>query len=91
MSRSDAARVKRDYPRSLPRAEWPIADQTAWKDACRPGSRLIRGGAGSYLAEVSRQDFAQRYGAFLGFLQRTGQLRADMPPAAQVTPVNVEA
>jgi integrase len=89
MSTSDAA--KREYPRSLPRTEWPIADQKAWKDAFRPGSRLNRGGAGSYLAEVSRQDFAQRYGAFLGFLQRTGQLGQDTPPAAQVTPVNVEA
>ena len=32
------------------------------------------GGAASYLAEVSRDDFARRYGAFLGFLQRTGRL-----------------
>ena len=89
MSTSDAA--KREYPRSLPRTEWPIADQKAWKDAFRPGSRLNRGGAGSYLAEVSRQDFAQRYGAFLGFLQRKDRLDRHQPAAAQVTPRNVEA
>ena len=85
------AKSKREYPRSLPLSEWPVADQQAWNDAFRPGSRLIRGGAGSYLAEVSRRDFAQRYGAFLGFLQRAGQLRHNMPPAAQVTSANVEA
>jgi site-specific recombinase XerD len=85
------AKSKREYPRSLPLSEWPVADQQAWNDAFRPGSRLIRGGAGSYLAQVSRQDFAQRYGAFLGFLQRADQLRHDMPPAAQVTSTNLEA
>jgi integrase len=85
------ANSKREYPRSLPLSEWPVADQQAWNDAFRPGSRLIRGGAGSYLAQESRQDFAQRYGAFLGFLQRAGQLRHDMPPATRVTSTNVEA
>jgi hypothetical protein len=39
----------------------------------------------------SRADFAQRYGAFLGFLQRSGRLRPDTETAAQVTLPNVEA
>lgn len=76
-------------PRSLPIREWPKADRTAWEEACRPGHRFKPGGAASYLAEVSRQDFASRYGAFLGFLQRTGRLDLQAAAAAQVTPSNV--
>jgi integrase len=81
----------RERPRSLPLSEWPDADRRAWGAACRPGSRLKPGGAASYLAQVSRDDFAQRYGAFLGFLQRTGRLDRDAAAAAQVTLPNVEA
>ena len=83
--------VRREHPRSLPVHEWPDADRRAWEDACRPGSRLKPGGAASYLAQVSRDDFARRYGAFLGFLQRNGRLERDAAAAAQVTPSNVEA
>jgi integrase len=78
-------------PRSLAISEWPDADRQAWDQACRPGSRLKPGGAGTYLAQESRDDFARRYGAFLAFLQRTGRLKPDAHPAAQVTPSNVEA
>jgi integrase/recombinase XerD len=77
-------------PRSLPVAEWPEADRQAWSDACKPGSRLRSGGAAAYLAEVSRDDFARRYGAFLGFLQRKGELDPCAASAALVTPTNVE-
>jgi integrase len=52
--------------------------------------RLRKGGAASRYAEVSREDFARRYGAFLGFLQRSGLLDPSAGPAAQVTPQNVE-
>jgi integrase len=79
-------------PRSLLVHEWPDADRRAWDDACRPGSRLKPGGVASYLAEVSRDDFSRRYGAFLGFLQRSGRLERDVGAAAtQVTLANVEA
>jgi hypothetical protein len=78
-------------PRSLPVREWPDADRRAWEGACRPGSRLKPGGAANYLAPVSREDFARRYGAFLGFLQRTGRLDCHADAAAQVTSPNVEA
>jgi integrase len=81
----------RDHPRSLPVNEWPDADRRAWEDACRPGARLKPGGAASYLAPVSREDFAKRYGAFLGFLQRTGRLDRSAALAARVTSSNVEA
>ena len=77
-------------PRSLPISEWPEADRQAWEAACRPGVRLRPGGSASYLAEVSREDFARRYGAFLGFLQRRGNLDLNAAAAAQVTPSNVE-
>ena len=39
---------------------------------------------------MSREDFARRYGAFLGFLQRSGTARFKAAAAAQVTPSNVE-
>jgi integrase len=77
--------------RSLPVQEWPLADQRAWGEACRPGVRLKPGGRASYLAEVSRKDFANRYGAFLGFLQRSGKLKLKAPVAAQVTASSVKA
>jgi integrase len=80
-----------DYPRSLPVGEWPEADRRAWEAACRPGSRLKPGGAASHLAEVSRDDFARRYGAFLGFLQRSARFDRGAAAATQVTLSNVEA
>jgi integrase len=80
-----------DYPRSLSVSEWPEANRRAWETACRPGSRLKPGGVASYLAEVSRDDFARRYGAFLGFLQRTNRLEQHAGAATQVTLPNVQA
>jgi integrase len=77
-------------PRSLPIHEWPDADRLAWEDACRPGTRLKPGGTACYLAEVSREDVARRYGAFLGFLERSGRLRRNLDAAAQVTSSNAE-
>jgi integrase len=77
-------------PRSLPVHEWPAADQRAREEACRPGSRFKPGACACYLAEVSREDFWRRYGAFLGFLQRTGGLNMSAAAAEQVTPANVD-
>jgi len=88
---SSLIKPDREHPRSLPVQEWPEADRRAWDDACRPSSRLKPGGSASYLAQVSRDDFARRYGAFLGFLQRTGRLERGMSAAAQATQANVEA
>jgi integrase len=79
------------YPRSLPVSEWPDADRRAWEEACRPSLRLKPGGVASHLAEVSRNDFARRYGAFLGFLWRSCRLESYAGAAAQVTLANVEA
>ena len=51
-----------------------MADRTAWEVACRPGMRLTRGGAASYIRAVTQNDLAKRYGYFLDFLSRSGQL-----------------
>jgi len=82
--------ASRAIHRSLSVNEWPYADRSAWQEACRPSCRLKPGGHASYLGEVSREDFARRYGAFLGFLQRTGKLDLEAGPAAKVTAANVE-
>src|SRR5215475_2465464 len=84
-------KTARERLRSLLVHEWPDADRRAWEDACRPGLRFKPGGSASYLAPVSRDDFARRYGAFLGFLQRTNRLDQHVCATAQVTVPNVEA
>jgi integrase len=76
---------------SLPLERWPLADRLAWEAACWPGVRLQRGGAASQLKPVSRRDYESRYGVFLGFLDRTRRLQANLPAAAHVTPANVDA
>jgi site-specific recombinase XerD len=81
----------RERPRSLLVREWPVAHQRAWEEACRPRSRLKPGGSASYLAPVSLDSFARRYGAFLAFLKRKGLLDQYAAAATQVTPTNVAA
>jgi site-specific recombinase XerD len=77
--------------RSLPPSEWPSADKGEWERACRPGVRLKPGGRASHFAEASLKDFASRYGAYLGFLQRRGILNPNAAAAGQVTKANVRA
>jgi integrase len=89
-AKTSKARVM-EAPRSLPVSEWPVTDQEVWTAACRPGSRFRPGGGASRYAEASRNDFANRYGAFLGFQQRRGCLDLSAAAAAQVTPANVHS
>jgi len=77
--------------RSLPIHEWPDGDRKAWEEACRPGVRLRPGGRASHFAEASLKDFTNRYGAYLGSLQRRGILNLKAVAAAQVTRANVKA
>jgi site-specific recombinase XerD len=77
--------------RSLSILEWPAAHRAAWEEACRPAIRLKPGGSASHLGPISRQDIANRYGAFLGFLQRRRLLDMEALPGSQVTQDNVEA
>jgi integrase len=81
----------RSSVRSLPVELWPIADRTAWQDACRPSVRLKRGGAANHLRAVTQHDLAKRYGLFLDSLLRLGRLDLDAGGGAQVTPDNVKA
>src|SRR6266852_2747630 len=76
--------------RSLPLQLWPAADKNAWQAACRPSTRLKRGGAGSHLKLVTQNDLAQRYGYFLDFLSRSDWLDPNAGPGAHVTPEYVE-
>jgi integrase len=86
--RPDKMAVK--APRSLPLQEWPPADRQAWEVACRPGTRLKRGGRGSRYKQESLNDFVQRYGAFLGSVQRRGVLNQSAASAEHSTLANVE-
>jgi site-specific recombinase XerD len=75
--------------RSLPVAQWPEADRSAWAAACRPAERLKRGGAASHMKDVTRRDLARRYGYFLDHVQRTEGLDLNAGAAALVTPSRV--
>lgn len=77
--------------RSLKPHEWPVTDQRSWAEACRPGGRLTRGGEASHLKPVTRKDLAVRYGQFLGFLGRTGQLTPAACASELITPEHVAA
>jgi integrase len=88
---SQKVRPAKDKVRSLPLSLWPEADRNAWNAACRPAARLQRGGLAGHLKPVTRDDHAQHYGCFLGFLDRGGLLRPDGPAAANVTVDNVDA
>ena len=76
--------------RSVPIAEWTIADRAAWERAIAPRDRLHKGGAGAHLAPVTQDDLARRYGYFIDHLIRNDLFKPDAPPAGQVTPDRVE-
>lgn len=76
--------------RTLKVCEWPEADRIAWEAACRPSHRLKKGGSASYLKARSQDDYARRYGLFLGFLQTKGLLECSAAAAAHVTPENIK-
>jgi integrase len=69
--------------------EWPEADRRGWIEAIRPAQRLTRGGAASHLASVSQVDIANRYGLYLDYLHRNGQLEAQGSAMSRVTAKNV--
>jgi integrase len=81
--------ARRNGVRSLPIAQWPIADQSAWAAACQPTYRLKRGGAASHLKPVTQHDLAQRYGYFLDHVSRSGGLDQRVPAGGYVTPERI--
>jgi integrase len=75
----------------LPFELWPQADRNAWNVACQPATRLKPGGRAGHLRPVTRENHAEHYGYFLGFLHRNGLLELDGPAAANVTADKVDA
>jgi integrase len=90
MPRSEEVRPASGKNLSLPIQMWPEADRNAWVAACKPATRLRRGGAAGHLKPVTRDDHAADYGNFLGFLDRCGLLGRDGPSTANVMPEHVE-
>lgn len=76
--------------RTLKVCEWPEEDRTVWEAACRPSHRLKKGGSASYLKARSQDDYARRYGLFLGFLKTKGLLECSAAAVAHVTPENIK-
>jgi integrase len=76
--------------KSLRLDEWPQADQAAWREACREGKRLQKGGPAAQLRPITRADLARRYGYFLDFVERTERLDPYAAAAGYVTPDRVE-
>jgi site-specific recombinase XerD len=76
--------------RTLKVCEWPEADRIAWEAACRPSHRLKKGGSASYLKARSQDDYARRYGLFLGFLRIKRVFDRNAATAAHVTPENIK-
>ena len=77
--------------RALPLDLWPQSDRNAWKIACQPALRLKPGGRAGHLRPVTREDHAEQYAYFLGFLDRNSLLEPDLPAAANVTAAKVNA
>ena len=75
----------------MPLDAWPHKDRKAWNVASQPPTRLRPGGRAGHLRPVTREDHAQQYGYYLGFLDRNGLLELDGPPASNVTATKVHA
>jgi integrase len=88
---SHQAPLAKDTVRSRPLDLWPTEDHNAWIEACRPASRLKRGGAAGHLKPITRHDLTRRHGYFLDFLDRRDLLQSDGSVAANVTLENVNA
>jgi integrase len=52
----------------LPFGEWPLQDRERWQSVFRVGGLFDENGAGSHLAQATRQTRLESYGRFLGFL-----------------------
>lgn len=83
--------IKTPTQRSLPRADWPRADQLAWQAALAPGTLLGGGGPAALLAPVTVQDLERRYACFLSFADRNGLLSGDGSAADTINEATVRA
>ena len=82
-------RASKSAAHSLPLAEWPDAERTAWERALRPGWKLGHNRA-NRLGQETRKDLCRRYGQFLHFCRRTGRLDASDEAGTLVTPAAVD-
>lgn len=76
--------------RTLKVCEWPEVDRIAWEAACKRSNRLKKGGSASYLKPESQEEYATRYGLYLGFLKQKGLLDLSAPAAAHVNLENIK-
>src|SRR3974377_1409250 len=76
---------------ALPLDGWPQEERKGWNVASQPPTRLRPGGSAGHLRPVTREDHAQQYGYYLGFLDRNGLLELDGTPTANVTAAKVHA
>lgn len=72
--------------RSIPLAQWPLADRVAWTEALAPGDILEPGGPASLWRPATVKEFQRIYGRYLGFLTRAGWLDPAVGPSARFTP-----
>jgi hypothetical protein len=77
--------------RSVPIAEWTVAERSAWARALAPRVRLGKGGAGTHLATITLADLGRRYGYFVDHLMRNDLFDPIAPAAGQLTPERVES
>lgn len=75
--------------RSLPLAEWPDAERSAWNSARRVGRRFAPGGPASRFCQETCDDLERRYGQFLNYCRRTGRLEGSTEPGALVEPTAI--
>jgi integrase/recombinase XerD len=71
--------------RCLTVAAWPTADRLLWQAALVPGDILEPGGDRARYSAISNRNVARSYGRWLGWLDHTGQLQADVPPGSRLT------
>lgn len=71
--------------RSLPFADWPAVDQTAWNTAQQPGDILDPGGVATRWADTTCRLVVNGYGHWLYWLKREGLLDLGQSPEDRVT------
>jgi integrase len=70
--------------------DWPLDDQTRWRDAFEEGN-VFEAGAGAHLAPSTRRSWENEYGTWLGFLRITDAKALDEPLRARVSRDRVTA
>jgi integrase/recombinase XerD len=63
---------------------WPAEDQGRWQATFKAGDRFDDAGAGSHLAETTRDAQRESYARFLGFLSQVRPNLLDLPPETRI-------